>query len=933
MPRGVLVLMALVMVQTSGAAPALLSGTVRDALTGQPLRGARTTVLADGRLGTGRIVYTDGDGHFTFDGLPPGIYHVSAWHDRYFEASLGTADFALQQAPVILNPGHRMTHTAMMLIPTSSIAGRVTDERNRPKPKARVFLRQRTVVGGIDWVSSPRERSLETDADGAYRFEGLRPGSYLVGIAWGGAGVPDTSRAYQPVLYPSATRADQATPISLEPGDVREGVDLQLVAVRAHAIFGRVSGPSGGVRGASLRLMQPIAHERPSLEPLDLTAMAATIEGGGFMFKNIVPGSYTLVAAWSDPRLSGRPQEGPAATPLDRDGLWARVPIEIGDADLVDLDVPLQPGLEVRGLLALEGPGSDAPTVEAPQIELVPLSPTSVTPPAVVLHADHGALRANGVVPGLYRLRMMWASGWRIKSVLFGDTNVSTAAFDIKAGSSAELRVTLTSQTSGLFGSVMMPQPERLRDPIVVIYTTNRNDWASGVESTRIQTVPAPNGRFVVDNLDPGDYYVIAVDRADFLTGAGATGFPALAQTWFLFSAEGHSTGLTDDPVTPTRATLERWSLNAATVTVKAGTHTTVMAPLTAPPVSGTIPEASLRNLSVGVRPHLRLRPIGSSIEGTVRDPAGDPAMGIDVLAIRPRLTANGRFDRVGSGRTDRYGHYAIDRLSNGTYVVAVPGWLVGGDARLEGADQTVSRAELFYPGVAEFGRAQPVTLGESEIRDRIDLSLLWTPATAITGLISCDSGTALALASASVRAPGGRLFASDYQAREVDWLVDREYRFAGLLAGRYVIEAHASEARPGDMGGENGRVCWGRLEVELDGRHPVTVPLTLQPGAVVGLLFRFESDRPAENWHWQADLRPVATDLSIYSVPKLLVGDTVVWNGLPAGTFRLNPSVPGWHVTSMTRAGKPFEGPLTLSLGLGDEVRDIVVTLAKGPR
>ena len=237
------------------AADAMMSGG-----DGQPETLAGVTVTLGGEHAMGETMETAEDGGFAFTGLRAGTYTVTISNfpeDVSFETvsvevevevgEVGNADFT----------GH--------FIRTSAVEGQVVIEG---EGLAGVTV---TLSGG----PADESYTMLTDADGMYRFEELRPGSYTVSIS------DFDTRDYEF----AATSQDVSVDL-----DETGTVSFTGVLLRTSGIAGRVSVEGMGLGDIEVTLAGG-----------DESRTAMTDDGGQYSFAGLAAGDYTVsIAVASD---------------------------------------------------------------------------------------------------------------------------------------------------------------------------------------------------------------------------------------------------------------------------------------------------------------------------------------------------------------------------------------------------------------------------------------------------------------------------------------------------------------------------------------------------------------------------------------------------------------------------------------------------------
>jgi hypothetical protein len=106
---------------------------------------------------------------------------------------------------------------------TAKISGRVVDNIDQPVPHLTVYLYP--VFDGQDFSGGDYEFAISKE-DGSYEIEGLRAGSYFLGVNIGR--IPDVADPYPTTFYPGVSKAEQARIIHLEQNQSLKGIDLHL---------------------------------------------------------------------------------------------------------------------------------------------------------------------------------------------------------------------------------------------------------------------------------------------------------------------------------------------------------------------------------------------------------------------------------------------------------------------------------------------------------------------------------------------------------------------------------------------------------------------------------------------------------------------------------------------------------------------------------
>jgi hypothetical protein len=179
-----------------------------------------------------------------------------------------------------------------------------------------------------------------------------------------------------------------------------------------------------------------------------------------------------------------------------------------------------------------------------------------------------------------------------------------------------------------------------------------------------------------------------------------------------------------------------------------------------------------------------------ASIEGRILDEAGRPAVGryVRVLAVSgpPREP---EFALAGAALTDDRGTYAVGRLLEGNYAVAV---LPDGETVLGGSAIPL----MFHPGVRTLSDARMVSLEYGQHTTDVDIQTKLVPTRVITGRIVGASEAYANLTLALIDEGAVTLGTTGEVARTTAGS-DGAFRFQGIPEGRYQLVSLEGSNRP----------------------------------------------------------------------------------------------------------------------------------------
>jgi len=472
--------------QTTGKSS--IGGSVVDSLTGQLIR--KATVLLSGRRLLLNAV-TDTSGHFAFRLLPAGQYTIQAFNDSY---PVPRNPLQIERTRFVITVGEneQKQDVSLKLVPSASVNGRVVDEEDNPMRGCFVMAMQSRAT---DSGPAPFSvQSAQTDDKGEYLMKIPGGKYYIMARCPQSLPLPHAfvlltasdlpSLVYPSRFYPGVADLAAAAKIEAAPGANVGGINLRMTPATGFTIRGHASGLDAG--GGTSQIM--LEARGPSISngqlPFQRSRGRINEQTGEFEIRNVVPGSYDLVASSS----------------LQNRLYFARVPVEVGAIKPDPVNLELAEAPSVSGTVS-----SDSDTTRLTNvlwIRLNPLDPQQMRrPPRVEVQSD-GSFRIPTVMPGHWQLFVDGAT--YLKSVTRGDQQIS--ANDLEIGASAvSLKIVLGTK----FGQIDVTAS----DPGSGVERVFGILWSAG-DSRFQRNVSFDRQPQQLTNLPPGRYYGCGIATA-----------------------------------------------------------------------------------------------------------------------------------------------------------------------------------------------------------------------------------------------------------------------------------------------------------------------------------------------------------------------------------------------------------------------------------
>jgi len=530
MKRPMVLFFALILAGVTGlsseAAGADLQGVVVRAGGTEPVTKAHVALQDISENSRTFTTVSSDAGKFIIRGVPPGKYELTVTRPGYVQSD--------QSLALVDDP--RLRNVIVALNPTGAISGRIFDEFGEPVIGAEVrAMKSFYQRGGRILVPM---QSAVTDDRGEYRLFWLPPGRYFVSAV--GPQMPDgfttstgilndargdfssyqpavpafyyfnpialvlktrtaaqETELYIPVYFPGAGDPHAASPIEVRPAETAAGIDIAVQRVRKHRIQGTVIDAR---TGAALRDFQtrraddpPSYIEDDALSFLSNAPVPAIGLQGKFEMRDVIPGKYLLIAQSGD--LSGR------------------VAVEVRDADLENVVIPVVPGFNIAGHLTMDGrkEAKDQADLAKLRVRLrnnIPwvggLGEASQAP-------AEGNFTLKSVPAGDYRVVVNSVpDGFYIQSIRLGSEDLLNDGLHIARQPDGQIDIVLGTTPGSISGTVRNEKRQPIPNVRVVLVPSRRN---------RIDLFKAARtgeaGEFRFESVPPGDYKLFAWEEIE----------------------------------------------------------------------------------------------------------------------------------------------------------------------------------------------------------------------------------------------------------------------------------------------------------------------------------------------------------------------------------------------------------------------------------
>lgn len=496
-------------------------GTVVNAATGQPVARA----LVD--LNDQYAMLTGGDGQFSFDNLPAGVYMASVRKPGYIGFGNSGHTFQMHGAfPARTLPERRIQVGADMpsltfrITPESTIAGIVSLSTSDPADGIQVMVYRRELESGHSHWSMAG--LTKTRSDGSFRMADLPPGSYMIytqssldsgesaeahGPVWG----------YPAVYYPGVTDPSAAGIITLAPGQQAEA-DFTLTRQQFFPVTALVRA-SDEDRPSDFEILDSGGRNTSLPVHFDRRAQVA--------MARVPSGTWTL-----EVHSYGRTQ------------FWGRADFQVAGAPVsFALSVVPAPAIPVIIHRDFSTSSGDQPVSSGPGMNLF-LEPADefgsggMGGSLTQSPNGDGSWELNVFHPGKYWVVTDPYPPAYVSSITLGGQDLASTPLVVAPGSSlAPLEVTLRNDPGSIAGQVNLSGDGGNQNPAAA--GEQRQIWIYAIplfstSGDMHNVMPGDTGQFTFYNLAPGSYRVVACDapqEIDFHSAEAMAAWAGKGQT------------------------------------------------------------------------------------------------------------------------------------------------------------------------------------------------------------------------------------------------------------------------------------------------------------------------------------------------------------------------------------------------------------------
>jgi hypothetical protein len=462
---------------------------------------------------------SDTEGKFSFQGIEPGRYTLTAQHAGYSTKTYLAPGGGATANVLTLTAGQHLTDLSIELADQTVLSGKVTDDQDNPMSGVTVRPMHAVLLNGRMRIATAGA-GVRTGSNGEFRLT-VATGRWYLSFSISRPAAPararpnaappgtpaEPERDYVTTYYPGVTELASAQGIDAAVGQQLSGLDTRLRKTLVYHVRGKIAGtlpPDTSARGP-LRIFASQEAGDSNVGAFD-EGQAAQPDGA-FDIAGLTPAAWTLTVVRQTER---------------RESLGRQI-VQVGNQNVEDVVIAVQPPTDVRGSVRAvpqQPPGfNPSPQTTTPlQVRLNPLDPLLNSAAAPV--QNDGAFTLKNVEAGTYRVELFPPPGGYVKSVVFAGQECIDSGIDLVIGARSALQIVLSMTAGQIVGAVTDPDQGPPSVSYVTIVPEGPPPSSSAVYRPELhRTVQTdPSGQFAVNSVVPGTYRVYAWERLDALS-------------------------------------------------------------------------------------------------------------------------------------------------------------------------------------------------------------------------------------------------------------------------------------------------------------------------------------------------------------------------------------------------------------------------------
>jgi len=499
-----------------------------------------------------KVVVTSSDGTFVISDVAPGEYRLYATRPSgHAPAEYGQRSAVGSGVPFTVQDGQRMTSVSLVMTPTSTITGTVTDANGEPAGYAHVQALRAVYRDGRRSLTVMQ--LVQADDRGMFRLFWLPPGEYYVCAkmldlrrssemmyiqppsrfgtyeqqmrptitAINSSRLLDDGTVnegqYVPVYFPSTLDERRAAPIRVRAGQTVSGIDINLAnsLVRTRRIRGRmIDGTTGNPTGGMLQI---IPRNPPAIlliptgqaGPDGVFEMWGALPGADYLIANGGPGNGLLAVDVANADVNGVTVTlWPSSTIPGRVRIDGRSSVD-RDPDVAGVRVTLRRTPAVNGL---PDPSPERFFANSPAGRALEARAVRNSGPGNTSNAD-GVFAVGGISPGDYSVVVDLKDDAYLESLRLGTRDVLETPLHLEGPVQGELDVVIRQNGGSIEGTVMTGA-RREAAPHATVVAVPQGPKSGRTDLFKVASADS-SGHFRLRGLAPGSYEIFAWEEIE----------------------------------------------------------------------------------------------------------------------------------------------------------------------------------------------------------------------------------------------------------------------------------------------------------------------------------------------------------------------------------------------------------------------------------